>query len=110
LVDSSPLGRIRSLETQVRAVISQLDIGELPKEERAVVTKLRNDLIDAKLDIRDYEFSDTRAEQQKYGRQAVKRLESIRAGILAASEYNVFNAVDVAQISAQIEQIIDEVR
>jgi hypothetical protein len=43
----------------VRAVISQLDIGELPKEERAVVTKLRNDLIDAKLDIRDYEFWDS---------------------------------------------------
>jgi hypothetical protein len=110
LVDSSPLGQIRSLETQVRAVISRLDLAELPKDERTVVTKLKNDLIDAKLDIRDYEFSDTLAEQRGHGKQAVKRLESIRAGILAASEYNVFNAVDVAQISAQIEQIIDEVR
>lgn len=94
----------------MRAVISGLDVAELPKDERAVVTKLKNDLIDAKLDIRDFEFSDTRAEQQQHGKQAVKRLESIRAGILAASEYNVFNAVDVAQLSAQVEQIIDEVR
>jgi hypothetical protein len=76
LVDSSPLGRIRSLETQVRAVISQLDIGELPKEERAVVTKLRNDLIDAKLDIRDYEFSDTRAEIWQAGGQATGKHKS----------------------------------
>jgi hypothetical protein len=106
----SPLAQIKGLETQIRAVISRLDLAELPKEERVIVTKLRNDLTDARLDVRDYEFSDTRVEQKGHGKQAIKRLESIRAGILAASEYNVFNAVDVAQLSAQIEQLMDEVR
>jgi hypothetical protein len=105
----TPLAQIKGLETQIRAVISKLDLAELPKGERVAVTKLRNDLTDAKLDIRDYEFSDTRAEQQKHAKQAVTTLESIRAGILASSEYNVFSAIDVAQFSAQLEQIIDQV-
>ena len=110
MVDSSPLGQIRALETQLRAVISRLDLATLPKEERVVVTALKNDLTDAKLDIRDYEYSDTRVEQVRHAKQANERLEKIRAGILTASEYNVFNAVDVAQFSAQLEQIIDQLR
>jgi hypothetical protein len=106
----SPFDQIKGLETQIRAVISRLDLAELPKEERTAVTKLRNDLVDARLDIRDYEFSETRAEQVKLAKQAVKSMESIRTGILAVSEYNVLNAVDVAQFTAQLEQIIEEVQ
>jgi len=105
----SPLVQIKSLETQLRAVVSKLDLAELPKGERAVITKLKNDLTDARLDIRDYEFSDTRAEQLRHAKQARESLEKIRGGILTASEYNVFNAVDVAQFTAQLEQIIDQV-
>lgn len=108
--DSSPLAQMRSLETQLRAVLSNLDLAVVSKEERVVVTALKNNLTDAKLDIRDYEFSDTRAEQLRHSKQAIKRLGKIRTGILAASEYNVFNAVDVAQFSAQLEQIIEQVR
>jgi hypothetical protein len=68
---------------------------------------LKNDLIDARLDIRDYELSETREDQLRRARDANKRLERIRKSILAASEYNVFNAVDVAQLTAQLEQIIE---
>ena len=110
MVDSSQLGQIRFLETQLKAVLSGLDLVTLPKEEKVVVTALKNNLTDAKLDIRDYEYSDTRAEQLRYSKQAIERLGKIRAGILAASEYNVFNAADVAQFSAQLEQIIDQVQ
>lgn len=107
---SSPLGKIKGLETQLRAVVSRLDLTELPKEERVIVTALKNDLTDARLDIRDYEFSETRVEQQTLAKQAHETLGKVRAGILAASEYNVFNAVDVAQYTAQLEQIVEEVQ
>lgn len=106
----SPLAQIKAFETVVRGIISQLDVTGLPKEEKRIISSLKNELADAKLDIRDYEFSDTRAEQLRHSKQAIERLEKIRTGILAASEYNVFNAVDVAQFTAQLEQIIEEVR
>jgi hypothetical protein len=109
-VGSTPLSRIKSLETQLRAVLSKLDISVLPKEERVIVTALKNNLTDARLDVRDYEFSETRAEQQKLAKQAHESLAKVRTGILSASEYNVFNAVDVAQFTAQLEQIIDDIQ
>ncbi|MGH7240954.1 MAG: hypothetical protein ACREGB_01515 [Candidatus Saccharimonadales bacterium] len=107
---TSPLTQIKSLETQLRAVVSKYDIADLNKDERAVVTTLKHDLIDARLDIRDYELSETRAEQIAQGIESVKRLEQIRGHILAGSEYNMFSGVDVAQFSAQLEQIIEELK
>ncbi|MBC7581610.1 hypothetical protein H7097_01945 [Aeromicrobium sp.] len=74
-----------------------------------MITDLKNNLIDARLDIRDYEFSETRAEQQGHVKQVYESLEKVRGDILTASEYNVFNAVDVAQFTAQLEQIIEQV-
>jgi hypothetical protein len=109
LVDVSPFGRIKSLHTQLRAVLTKLDLAQVSREERAAVTALKNDLTDARLDIRDYEFSETRAEQLKLAKQARESLGRIRAGILVASEYNIFNAVDVAQFTAQLEQIVESI-
>lgn len=106
---NSPLNQIKSLETQLRAVVSKLDLVEVSREERSAVTALKNDLTDTRLDIRDYEFSETRVEQQRLGKQARASLDKIRTGILAVSEYNVFSAVDVAQFTAQLEQIVDSI-
>ncbi|HWT55646.1 MAG TPA: hypothetical protein VN031_01290 [Candidatus Microsaccharimonas sp.] len=97
------------METQLRGVLSKLDLAEVSREERAIVTTLKNDLTDTRLDIRDYEFSETRAEQLRLAKQARASLDKVRSGILRASEYNVFNAVDVAQYTAQLEQIVDSV-
>ena len=110
MVDLSPLGRIKSLETQLRAVLSKLDLYELPVDERKVVKALKSDLTDVRLDIRDYEFADTLAEQTRHGKQARKRLERVRKAILTASEYNIFSAIDVALYTAQLEQIVDEIK
>lgn len=106
----SVLVLMRALEARINGVLSALDLYDLPVEERKIVKSIKSDLTDARLDIRDYEVADTLAEQTRMGKQAQKRLEKIRKEILAASEYNVFNAVDVALYTAQLEQIVDEVK
>lgn len=108
--NSSPFLMIKRLEIQLNGVLSALDILDLPAGERKIVTVLKSDLVDARLDVRDYELSETRDEQLRHAREAIKRLERIRKGILSASEYNIFSAVDVAQLTAQLEQIIENVR
>ncbi|HET6924883.1 MAG TPA: hypothetical protein VFH39_03585 [Candidatus Saccharimonadales bacterium] len=109
-MDDSPFLAIKSLETQLSGVLSRLDLFELPKAEQKLVDTLRRNVADARLDIRDYELSETRDEQLRKAQAAKKRLERVRKGVLAASEYNVFGAVDVAQLTAQLEQISDNLK
>lgn len=106
----SPFLLVKQLETQLNGVLSAIDVYSLPAAERKTVTTLKRELTDARLDVRDYELSETRDEQLKNAKIAKKRLEHIRKNILAASEFNVFSAIDVAQLTAQLEQISENVK
>lgn len=105
----SPFLLVKSLETRVSGVLSAFDLFDLEAAEQKVVRGLRAEIIDARLDIRDYELSETRDEQLRKAKEARVRLDHIRKLILAASEYNIFSAVDVAQLTAELEQIIENV-
>jgi pyruvate/oxaloacetate carboxyltransferase len=72
---------------------------------RKVIANLKRLVVDVRLDIRDADMADTRAEMLQHSRDAVKRLNELQQNILLAAEFNVFNPVDVAQLGAQIEQI-----
>lgn len=104
--NQSPFLLIKQLENQLNSALSAIDLYELPAKEAKLITTLKREIVDARLDVRDYELSETRQIQLKNAREATKRLEQIRKNILAASEFNVFSAIDVAQLTAHIEQII----
>lgn len=63
--------------------------------------------------LKDYEMSeseeDTRA-QLRILPKAVKGLEQLRESLLDASQYDLIGAVDVAQQSAQIDELIDRLK
>lgn len=87
-------------------IISLLDVQFLPAAEKKLVVDIQRALADVRLDARDYEYAETRAEQQLLAHDARKRFEQLNQDILAASEYNIFNAVDVALYSSKIQHII----
>src|SRR5258706_4671099 len=91
----------RRIEETVLKAVATIDLYESDKRGRELVKHLQHDASDARQDIRDYELAETRAEQAKLGTAARERLASLRDNILQASQYNVFNAVDVAEISAK---------
>ncbi len=101
----SPFTMVKGLENQIVGVLSVLDVYAMPLAERKIVTELRRDLVDSRLDVRDYELSETRDEQLGKAKLAQERLEQVRKLILAASEINIFSAIDVAQLTAIIEHI-----
>jgi hypothetical protein len=101
----SPFTMVKGLENQTVAVLSALDVYTMPQAERKIVTELRRNLTDARLDVRDYELSETRDEQLEKAKIAKERLDQVRKLILAASEANIFSAIDVAQLTATIEHI-----
>ncbi len=101
--NTSPFLAMQQVERQLKPILRDVDMELLEAEPRKAVIVIRRVLVDVKLDIRDYELSETRDEQLKNVVHAKKRLEKLQANILVAG--NVFGAADVAQLSAQLEQI-----
>lgn len=106
----SPFLLAKQLENQVRSALALIDLQSLPKAEQELAAALKRNLDDARLDARDYELSETRQEQLRNARQGKARLEASRKQILGLSEYNVFGPADVAQLTARLEQIIDNLQ
>jgi hypothetical protein len=102
----SLLDEAKALAGQVGNIMSGYDITDLPQRERELATNLKNQLIDIRLDVQAYEYAQTRAEQVAAAREAKKRLAQLEKTIIKASEYNLFGAADVAQLSARAEQLI----
>lgn len=103
----SPYVLMQGLETRLNGMLSGMDVLALERPLQKIVLGLKQQLVDARLDIRDYELSETRDEQLRYARSSKQRLDDLKRAILSASEYNVFSAIDVAQLSAQLEQIYE---
>jgi hypothetical protein len=96
----------KQVASHVTSALSGVDVNSYgDKRQRAIIAALKRLIVDARLDIRDMDMSDTRLEMERHSRVARKRLAELHKNILAASDFDVFNAVDVAQLSAQIEQI-----
>lgn len=108
MANFSPYGAIKELETSINTRLAGIDLFELPNDEREVLTKLKRQIVDARLDIRDYDLSDTRAEQLENATNGRTRLNDVRALILAVSQYGIFSSVDVALFTAQLEQVSDQ--
>jgi len=98
----------RQLEIDVMRILAAVDVTALDVKAAKLVAEIKQQVVDARLDIRDWEMSETRQEQLQNERIASKRLEDLRRDILAASEYNIFSAVDVAQLTARIDSIAEQ--
>lgn len=106
--NSSPYLLAQRLERTITSVLSGVDLFSLETPVARVIHSLKKRLIEARLDVRDYELSESREEQLKDAISGKRKLEEVRKDILSASEYNIFNPVDVAQITAQLELISEQ--
>lgn len=105
-MEQSPFKLMRGLSAQLSSILSPIDVHALPMATQKIVLPIRQQIIDAKLEVRDYDLAQTRAEQITYARAGKERLEHLSQSILAASSYDIFSAADVAQLSARIQQVI----
>ena len=101
--NTSPFLAMQRVEGQIKTLLRRVDVDELELEERKAASKLKRLAIDARLDVRDYELSETRPEQLECAVAAKNSIFKLQAVILAAG--NVFGPADVAQLGAQLEQI-----
>ena len=103
--NSSPYALAKQLEADMLKILSTLDVYSLGQKPAQLVAVIKRGVADARLDIRDYEFAESRAEQLKLKTVSIERTVILQREILSASEYNIFSAIDVAQLSALIDRI-----
>jgi hypothetical protein len=104
MASSSPSFLVKQVNTQVTMILRSIDWEELDEKGQKAVSELRQNLVDAKIYAQDYELSEMRDEQVGNAKKANKWLEHARQQILRASEFNIFGAIDVAHLTAQIDQ------
>jgi hypothetical protein len=97
---------IKRLDGQINLIQRQLNPSLLAKRERDNLAALHQNLADARIYAADFETSETDEEKAKNAHAAKKWLAAAQKRIVAASQTNIFEPVDVAHLSAQIEQVM----
>lgn len=103
---ASPYDMAKTIERALTSVLSGIDVANLDPGPGSIVGALKRQATDMRLEVRDYELAETRAEQIERARDGRQRLEDLRKHILAASQYDLFSAIEVAQVSAHIDRLI----
>jgi len=101
----APSKIIKDLDGQVRRILRPLDMLKENRAVRDAIARLRQDLHEARIYAVDYELSETREEQLDNAKKAHKYLEGANNAILSASQHDIFGAVDVAHLTALIDQV-----
>lgn len=102
------LQQTKEVEAHIGVIIAAYGVDTLDFAERDLFATIKRQITDARLDVRDYEYADTRTEQLAHANIARKRLDQVRRQIVKASEQGLFSAVDVAQLSANLEIISNQ--
>jgi glyoxylate carboligase len=103
----SPSRAVKQVDAHVYRVLRSINLRKLSIKERKILEDLQQNLNDSRIYVTDYELSETREEQAKNAKFAKKWLNQAQKNILSASEFNIFDAIDVAHLSAQIDQVKD---
>jgi len=101
--NQSPFLRMQQVERLLKGMLRAIDVDVLDQGEKKALAGMQRLAVEARLDIRDYQLSETREEQLGKAADAKKSLNKLRASLLAAA--NAFSPADIAQLDAQIEQI-----
>lgn len=106
----SLLSRFTGVAGQIGTVLGQSGLDALDRSQIKLVGTIKRLAADARLDIRDWEMADSQGEMQRYGREALKRIDQLRASILLASEQDLFSAIHVADITSRLDAFESELR
>ncbi|MDB5186337.1 MAG: hypothetical protein JWL85_860 [Candidatus Saccharibacteria bacterium] len=101
--------QIKQIETVINRKFLVTD--ELDSDAREASMAVKKSMMMARSYIRDYELlDDDLYAQASILPEAIECLEKLRTDILNASQHNLIGAIDVAQLTAQLEQILERLR
>lgn len=105
--DISVTARLRRLEKYVRTLPAQKRLLKLDRDARNSFLDVQDCLSDAIRLANDAEKSDKPVIRQDSFTRCIERLEAFIQAILLASQFDLLDAADIAQLSVMAEQAID---
>lgn len=111
MAERTPYQQLRQIGFVINrfGVAAGLDAQDAPARRSFEV--LRRNVQRAQDTLKEYEMFELEEDTLKQAQvlpKAVKALQLLREGLLKASEYDLISAVDVAQISAEIDELVDK--
>lgn len=95
----------KQLDDDVGRLLRPIDRDKLSVKEKNTLAKLKQSLTDTRIYAQAYSQAETKEDIFKNALAVKKCLSKTQACILSASETNIFGAIDVAHLSAQVEQL-----
>lgn len=105
---NNPTALTSQIDRSIRAVLRNVDLEQLPIDQRKVAQKLKPACNEVRLDVRDYSYAQTRDEQLKWMKLARHNLKVLESLILRCD--SIFGPVDTAELSAMIESLRDDLK
>ncbi|MCA9327713.1 hypothetical protein KDA14_04250 [Candidatus Saccharibacteria bacterium] len=94
------------IDRRVKGLLREHDEESLPKSQRADIRRLRLACNEIKLDVRDYEYAETRTEQLKWRKIATHNIGVAEHALLALGD--IFSPADVAELGAQLGSLAEK--
>lgn len=111
MVERSPYEQLRQVGFSVNRFGAAVDWDMQSTAARRSFEGLRRNVQHAQDTLKDYEMFELEEDTAKQARllpKAIKCLQAVRDSLLKVSEYDLIGAVDVAQISVEIDELIDK--
>ena len=105
---SSPFLLVKQLQGDILRLLMSVDVTSLDIKEQQAVEDLRNNLIDARLEIQDYELAETREHQLRNAKAAKEYLQTVEK-LIISNPAGIFGPVEFAHLTACISQITDRI-
>ncbi len=98
---------VQQIDRRVKGILRGVDVESLSRTDQATVRKLRLACNEVKLDVRDYEYAQTRSEQEKWIRHAQHNIQAFETLLLMLGD--IFGPADIAELSAQLAMLKEAV-
>ncbi len=94
-------GTAQQLNRRIQGILRAVNIEELSRDDRYLVKQLRLACNEVRLDVRDYEYAQTRVDQEKWVKIAHHNIKALETILLSLGD--IFGPADVAELDAQLQ-------
>lgn len=111
MVERTPYEQLRQIGFVINRIAIAADIDAQSSAARKSMDTLKRSVRRAQDVLKEYEMLAMEEDTLKQAQvlpKAVKALQIVRESILKASEYELIGAVDVGQICAEVDELIDK--
>lgn len=96
-------GTAQYIDRRVKGLLRAVEVDQLTLEDRKTIRQIKLACNEIKLDVRDYEYAETRLEQQKWAKITAHNILALENLLLRLGD--IFGPADIAELGAQLETL-----